>query len=361
MDYDQRRVALLRDLDDLSFLAINLEGSDAVTLFYLTGFTGEGALLLSHEEVLLLTDSRYTEQAKREAPRLPLYAVKQKYLSEIAEVINARAIKRLAFASKRLSHYVVTKLAELNGVKLVAREDPVAELRRVKTQQEIAKIRQAAHLTECAFEELLNQVKIGMNERELALKLEWLMREKGAEKPAFELIVASGENSALPHYHPYPGERQLQVGDLLLFDIGVRLDGYNSDMTRVVAIGEAPSWAREIYDLVLQASRAGLAAVKPGASGVEVDAAARNVIAHAGHKDHFGHGLGHGVGLEVHEGPSLSPMSEDILETGMVVTVEPGVYISGFGGVRIEELVVVTEEGCQVLTSFPCDRLIEVG
>lgn len=362
MNYDQRRESLLRNLNGLSFLVINLEGSDAVDLFYLTGFTGEGALLLSSEEALLLTDSRYTEQAKREVPSLPVHAVKKKYLPEIAEVIKACAIKGLAFASKRLSHYVVTKLGASNGVNLVPKEDPVAELRLVKTREEIAKIHEAARLTEDALQELLEQIKIGMSERELALKLEWIMREKGAEKPAFELIVAVGENSALPHYHPYPGDRKVQKGDLLLFDIGTRLDGYCSDMTRVVAVGQVPSpQAHEIYDLVLRANRAGLAAVKPGAAGVDIDAAARDVIAQAGHKDHFGHGLGHGVGLEVHEGPSLSPLSEDTLQTGMVVTVEPGVYLSGSFGVRIEELVAITEKGCEILTSFPCDRLIEVG
>ena len=361
MYYEQRRETLLRNLDDLAFLALNLEGSDAVSLFYLTGFTGEGALLLSSDETLLLTDSRYTEQVEREVPGLPVHEVKHKYLSELAEVIKARAIKKVTFATKRLSHYVVTKLGELDGVELVPKEDPVAELRRIKTKEEISKIREASCLTEKALQELLQQVKIGMNERELALELEWIMREKGAEKPAFELIVAVGENSALPHYRPYPGDREVREGDLLLFDIGTRFEGYCSDMTRTVVVGQASPQAREIYDVVLRANRAGLAVVRPGVSGVNVDAAAREIIAEAGHKDHFGHGLGHGVGLEVHEGPSLSPMSEDTLQAGMVVTVEPGIYLPGALGVRIEELVAITEEGCEVLTSFPCDRLIRVG
>ena len=361
MCHEQRRETLLRNLEGPAFLALNLEGSDAVSLFYLTGFTGEGALLLSSEEALLLTDSRYTEQAEREVPSLPVHEVKHKYLSELAEVIKARAIERVSFASKRLSHYVVTKLGEANEVDLVPREDPVAELRRFKTREEISKIHEASRLTEEALQELLKQVKIGVNERELALKLEWIMREKGAEKPAFELIVAVGENSALPHYRPYPGDREVREGDLLLFDIGTRFEGYCSDMTRTVVVGRASSQAREVYDVVLRANRAGLAAVKPGASGVDADSAARDIIAEAGHKDHFGHGLGHGVGLEVHEGPSLSPMSKDTLQAGMVVTVEPGVYLPGALGVRIEELVAITEEGCEVLTSFPCDRLLEVG
>jgi len=191
------------------------------------------------------------------------------------------------------------------------------------------------------------------------LRLEVIMRKNGAEKVAFDLIVAAGENSALPHYQP--GERTLRQGDLLLFDIGAQLDGYCSDMTRVFAVKEVSPQAREIYDLVLRTNQAGIKAIRAGASGVAVDTIARDVIAQAGHKEHFGHGLGHGVGLEVHEGPLLSPLSEDTLEPRMVVTMEPGVYLPGFGGVRIEDLLVVTKNGSEVLTNLPKDRLLEVG
>lgn len=359
IDYIKRRSTLLESLDADGFLVINLEGSDSVSMVYLTGFTGEGALLLSSKGALLLTDSRYTEQAGREVPSLSLEGVTGNYLDEVAAAVKERGIEQLALASRRMSHYQVERLRMLAEAELVPVEDPVGTFRRVKDAEEIARIREAIRLTEASLTDLLSEVRVGMSEQELALRLEFIMREKGAEKVAFDLVVAAGENSALPHYRP--GTRKLQAGDLLLFDIGARLDGYCSDVTRVFSVGEAPRRAREVYDLVLRANRAGVEAVKAGASTKGIDAVARDLIAAAGYKDHFGHGLGHGVGLEVHEGPRLSPLTEESLEPGMVVTVEPGVYLPGFGGVRIEDLVVVTQDGCEVLTAFPRDRLVEVG
>jgi len=359
IDYDKRRDALLESLDTDAFLIVNLEGSDSVSMFYLTGFTGEGALLLSAKEAFLMTDSRYTEQASREVPGLPVKEIKGDYLKEVTTILKARKLKRVAVSSKRMTYYVVEKLRELFGGEIIAFEDPVMALRRLKDPEEIARIREATRLTEASLTSLLGEIKIGVSERELALRLEVIMRKNGAEKIAFDLIVAAGENSALPHYQP--GERTLRQGDLLLFDIGAQLDGYCSDMTRVFAVKEVLSQAREIYELVLRANQAGIKAIRAGASGVAVDTVARDVIAQAGHKEHFGHGLGHGVGLEVHEGPRLSPLSKDTLQPGMTVTVEPGVYLPGFGGVRIEDLLVVTKNGSEVLTSLPKDRLIEVG
>jgi len=359
IDYDKRRDALLDSLDADAFLIVNLEGSDSVSMFYLTGFTGEGALLLSAKEASLMTDSRYTEQASREVPRLPVKEMKGDYLKEVAAMLKERKLKRVAVSSKRMTHYVVEKLHALFGGEIIAFEDPVMALRRLKDPEEIARIREATRLAEASLTALLGEIKIGVSERELALRLEVIMRKNGAEKVAFDLIVAAGDNSALPHYRP--GTRELRQGDLLLFDIGAQLDGYCSDMTRVFAVKEVLPQAREIYELVLRANQAGIKAIRAGASGVAVDTIARDVIAQAGHKEHFGHGLGHGVGLEVHEGPLLSPLSEDTLEPWMVVTMEPGVYLPGFGGVRIEDLLVVTKDGSEVLTSLPKDRLIEVG
>lgn len=326
---------------------------------YLTGFTGEGALLLSERGSLLLTDSRYTEQARREVPGLALKEVKGKYVAAVTTAVNELKVGRVAFAAKRMSHYWVQRLGEQADAELIALEDPVGSLRRVKKPEEIERIRRATKLAEAALTELLQKIEAGQSEQELALELEVIMRRSGAEKAAFDLIVAAGENSAHPHHRPK--KRRLQKGDLLLFDIGAQVDGYCCDLTRVFAVGEVPARALEIYGLVLRANRAAVAAVKAGASGKAVDAVARDMIDEAGYKEHFGHGLGHGVGLEVHEGPSLSSLSGDTLEAGMVVTVEPGVYLPGFGGIRIEDLVVVTKDGCEVLTSFPRDRLIEVG
>ena len=350
---------MLSDLDAGAFLIVNLEGSDLVSQRYLTGFTGEGALLLSERGSLLLTDSRYTEQARREVPGLAPKEVKGKYVAAVATAINELRVSRVAFAAKRMSHYWVQRLDEQAGAEMIALDDPVGGLRRVKHPEEMERIRRATKLAEAALTELLPKIEAGQSEQELALELELIMRRNGAEKAAFDLIVASGENSAHPHHRPQ--KRRLQKGDLLLFDIGAQVDGYCCDLTRVFAVGEAPARALKIYGLVLRANRAGVAAVKAGASGKAVDAVARQVIDEGGHKEHFGHGVGHGVGLEVHEAPSLSSVSEDTLETGMVVTVEPGVYLPGFGGIRIEDLVVVTKDGCEVLTSFPRDRLIEVG
>lgn len=359
MNYEKRHTALLSDLKADAFLVLNIEGSDHISLFYLTGFTGEGALLVTREEVLLITDSRYTEQAKREAPELLLVRVDGPYLKQVATICRERRISQVAFASARMSHSTVLKLRDLFKGELIALPDPIANLRLIKEPEEIEKIRAAVRLTENSFTELMKEIRVGVSERELALRLEFIMREKGAEKVSFDLIVAAGENSALPHYQP--GTRRIKEGDLLLFDIGVQLNGYCSDMTRVLSIGKIPVQLREIYDLVLAANKAGIAAVRAGEKGVAIDAIARDLIAQAGHKEHFGHGLGHGVGLEVHEGPRLSPLSNDTLQAEMTVTVEPGVYLPGLGGVRIEDLVVVTEEGCEVLTSLPKDRLIEVG
>jgi len=359
VDYESRRGFLFDSLDADAFLLVNLEGSDRANMLYLTGFTGEGVLLMTRQEETLLTDSRYTEQADREVPTLTRKAVTGRYVEDVAAMISKEKVGRVAFASKRMSHYWVRQLTAHTKAELVSLEDPVARLRTVKGPEEIDRIREATRLTESSLQALLATCKVGASERELAWQLEIIMHEKGAEKVAFDLIVAAGENSALPHYRP--GTRRIKEGDLLLFDIGAQVDGYCSDITRVFAVGKPTARARTIYDLVLHANRAGIAAVRAGTNGKTVDATARAVIAEGGHKDHFGHGLGHGVGLEVHEGPQLSPLSTDTLEPGMLVTVEPGLYLPGFGGVRIEDLVVVTEDGCQVLTRFPRERLIEVG
>jgi Xaa-Pro aminopeptidase len=359
MGFAQRRNRLLDQIETEAFLVVNREGSDAASLYYLTGFSGEGALLLTGDDALLLTDSRYTEQATREAPALPLQETKKSYIDEAAQAAKERGLRRLSFAAERISHRSALKLGEAFDGTLVASEDPVAVLRKVKDSEEIARIRRATQLTEEALSALQKEIRVGMTESALALRLEFLMREMGAQRTAFDLIVAAGENAALPHYQP--GDRTLERGDLLLFDIGARADRYCSDMTRVFAVGEPSPQLRQVYETVLRANQAGIAAVAAGRSGVEVDAAARDVIAQAGHAEHFGHGLGHGVGLEVHEGPGLSPRSTDTLASGMTVTVEPGIYLPGVGGVRIEDLVVVTAQGCDILTSFPKDDLLVVG
>ncbi len=350
-NYGKRRHELIEQIEERAFLAFNLEGSDQVTVTYLTGFTGEGALLVSKTETVLLTDSRYTEQAKRQIPDLAVEEVEGKYLDAIINAITERELSSLAISSNRTTHYVARRLEQQADADLIAHRDLVAKLRLIKDEHEISAIKEAVTLTEEALTEWIHHIQEGMSERDLSLELEFIMRRNGADSTAFDLIIAAGDNSALPHYSP--STNTLQKGDLLLCDIGVKLNGYCSDMTRVFSIGKPLKKARQIYDTVLSANRAGISAIKPGASCKEVDTRARSIISDAGYGKHFGHGLGHGVGMEVHELPRLSSISEDVLQAGMVVTVEPGIYLPGFGGVRIEDLVVVTEDGCEQLTSFP--------
>ncbi len=356
-----RRRALLQSLEGKAFIAYNYEHSDYATLRYLTGFTGEGTLVLSGEDGILLTDSRYTEQAKREVGGLRIQECRDWMAKDAAAQLLARQLPKVAFAARRASYSWYDALRKLGSFELVDVPDPTNELRAVKSAEEIDALRRAAALADAALDALLPEIRFGMDEAEIALRLEWRMREAGSDGAAFATNVSAGENSALNHYNPAMGRRPVQEGDLLLFDFGACVDGYRSDLTRTVVVGRPAKQAVEIYDLVLEANKVGIAAVAAGKTGIEVDAVARKVIVDAGYGERFGHGLGHGIGLEVHERPSLSVLSKDTLVAGMVATVEPGIYIPGFGGVRIEDDVVVTETGCEVLTSFPKDRLIEVG
>jgi Xaa-Pro aminopeptidase len=226
----------------------------------------------------------------------------------------------------------------------------VERIRAVKDAEEIRRIRTAAQLADAAFERIIRDGLIGRTEREVAVALEHDMRERGARRPSFDSIIAAGPHGALPHAQPR--DMPIRSGELVVIDWGAELDGYCSDCTRTVAAGEPSDEAREIYELVLSAQLAGLKDVRAGRPGREVDAVARRVIEAAGHGDEFGHGLGHGVGLEVHEAPRLSQRSDDTLVPGNIVTVEPGVYVPGRFGVRIEDLVHVTEEGCEVLNGL---------
>lgn len=356
-----RRKALIESLGGKAFIAYNYEQSDRATLRYLAGFTGEGTLIVSAADAILLVDSRYTEQAKREVGDLAVRECRDWMGKEAAAEIVSRKLETVAFAARRATYSWYDGLRKLGGFQLVDVPDPTNDLRAVKTTDEVDKLRQAAKLADDALTKLVPEICAGANEADIALRLEWLMREAGSEGVGFETNVSAGENSALNHYNPALGRRELRRGDLLLFDFGACVDGYRSDITRTLSVGRPTNQAVEIYSLVLQANLAGIAAVAAGKTGVEIDAAARKVITDAGYGERFGHGLGHGIGLEVHERPGLSTLSKDTLVEGMVTTVEPGIYIPGFGGVRIEDDVVVTANGCEVITAFPKDRLIEVG
>ena len=318
---------------------------------YLTGFTGTNGVCICGPGVrLFLTDFRYTERAAAEVGGWETLTIADDWLGGIAERLEGRVGFEDEQMAVRTLERLKAKLAE--GVEAVPAGGLVEQLRRVKDEGELAAIAEASKLADEVWTWSVEGGLAGRSEREVARAAEARIRELGGD-PSFPAIVAAGPNGALPHAEP--GEREIGRGDLVVFDMGARLDGYCSDGTRTYATGEPGEAARAVYDAVLRAQLASLEAVRDGVRGEDVDKVAREVIAAAGHGDRFGHGLGHGVGLEVHEGPRLSARSEDVLAPGEVVTVEPGIYLPGELGVRIEDLVVVTEGGYDNLSSLPKD------
>jgi len=315
---------------------------------YLTGFTGSNgqAVVAADGSAAFLTDGRYDEQSSHEVPDLPRTAYTEGYPRPLVDACRTLGATRAAFERRGLTYAGWERLSELaDGLELVAADDPVERLRRAKDGEEVELIGRAQGFADQAFEKVVlnGGLRAGVTERVLARELEDAMLDAGADDRAFESIVAFGELAAEPHHHLT--DRELVRGDMVKLDFGAVSGGYHSDMTRTVAFGQPDPRLRELRDLVAEAQRAGVEAVRPGASSVEVDAAARSVIAAAGHGDAFPHGLGHGVGLEIHEDPFLRWDTGEELVVGMVVTIEPGVYIPGLGGVRIEDMVEVTADG----------------
>jgi Xaa-Pro aminopeptidase len=356
MDRANRLAALLAERELDALLVTNL-----VNVRWLTGFTGSNGLALvnadpSHPQQLFLTDFRYLTQSAEQLDA----GWRREIAAEILPAAAAALVGpgddstiRLGFDDASLSVKDHGTLARRLGenVELVAAGGLVEQLRAIKDAGELDKIRAAAKLADAALTEVLGRGLVGRTERDVALDLEVTMRKAGAEAASFPPIVAAGEHSALPH--AVPRDVAIPAGTLVTIDWGAQLDGYASDCTRTYATGELDPRDREVYEVVLRAQETSLAAVRAGAGGREVDAVAREIITAAGHGEHFGHGLGHGVGAEVHEGPRLSQRSDSTLATGQVVTVEPGVYVPGAVGVRIEDLAIVTDDGCEVLTGLP--------
>ncbi len=320
---------------------------------YLSGFTGSaGILVITAERAVMATDFRYYEQVGREAPGFELAKITTRVSDLLPEVLADLGVKRLGFESQHLTVEQLNTLSKATeGVEWLPLENAVEKIRAVKDQDEIDALRRSAALNDAAFAHLLDVIKPGMTEREAAWEIEAYMRSHGASKVAFDLIVAAGPNGALPHARP--GDQAIQPGAPVVVDIGCVLDGYCSDMTRTFCLGEPSSRYLEVWNLVLQAQEAAKAVVRAGATGVEADAAARDLIAEAGYGDYFGHGLGHGVGLAVHEGPRAGRLSEDTFEAGMSLTIEPGIYLPGEFGVRIEDLVIIGQDGIEILSNTP--------
>jgi Xaa-Pro aminopeptidase len=330
--------------------------TDLVNLRYVTGFTGSNGMAIVGRDVRrFITDFRYVEQAAQQVDGFDREQGPQDFVSALEEGWPEGSL-RLGFEDQHVSVRRHARLREVlpERVELVPAGGVVESLRAVKDAEEIERIAEAARLADDVYALLREQGLVGRTEREVAFALETEMRRRGAE-PSFSSIVASGERGALPHAEPT--DEAIPRGTLVTLDIGARLDGYCSDGTRTWATGELPGDLAEAYELVRRAQAESLAAVRPGVEGREVDAVARDIIEAAGHGEHFGHGLGHGVGLEVHEGPRLARTAEARLEAGNVVTVEPGVYLPGRGGVRIEDLVVVTEDGHRVLSGTSKDLI----
>jgi Xaa-Pro aminopeptidase len=323
--------------------------TNLVNVRYLTGFSGtNGACICGPRDRAFLTDFRYIERAASEIGGWELVAVSAEWTTGLAERLEGRCGFEDQHVSVRELRELTEKAAE--GAELVPAGGLPEKLRRVKDDDELRAIAEAAILADEVYEWTLEQGLEGKTEIDVARSAQARMRELGGE-PSFPPIVAAGPNAAMPHAEP--GEREIQSGDLVIFDMGAELNGYCSDCTRTFAVGNPRGEGPEIYELVREAQAAALKAVATGKSGKEIDSVARKIIADAGHGDHFGHGLGHGVGLEVHEAPRLSQRSEDDLESGEVVTVEPGVYVPARLGVRIEDLVVVTDDGHDNLSSLP--------
>jgi Xaa-Pro aminopeptidase len=329
--------------------------TDLVNVRWLTGFTGSsGAAVVGREGVRrFVTDFRYLTQSAEQLHPSWEREIAVDLLAGVVKGLPSSGDVRLAFEDAHMSVKDHAKLAGMlrAGIELEPAGDAVQALRAVKDEAELEAIRAAARLADDALTEVLERGLVGRTEHEVALDLEFTMRRMGAEAVSFPPIVAAGEHGALPH--AVPREVPIPAGTMCVIDWGAQLDGYASDCTRTYATGEVDPRDGEVYALVLRAQEAALEAVRPGPTGREVDAVARAIIDAAGHAEHFGHGLGHGVGLAVHEGPRLSKQGETALAEGMVVTVEPGVYVPGAVGVRIEDLVIVTEEGAEVVSSLP--------
>jgi Xaa-Pro aminopeptidase len=336
--------------------------TDLVNVRYLTGFTGSNAGLLVFGGVnppVLATDSRYRTQAGRQAPDLEV-AIERACGRHLAHRAVAAGSLRIGFESHVVTVDGYDSLCQAldsdsptPGARLVRASGLVESLREVKDDGEVALLRTACQAADAALASLVSGggLRPGRTERAVARELESHMLDHGADAPSFETIVAAGANSAVPHHRPTDAE--LGAGDFVKIDFGALVGGYHSDMTRTFVLGAAADWQRETYELVLAAQRAGLAALEPGADLAGIDGAARRVIDAAGFAENFGHGLGHGVGLQIHEAPGINAAAVGVLQAGSVVTVEPGVYLPGRGGVRIEDTVLVTEKGTESLSRFP--------
>ena len=328
---------------------------------YMSGFGGSaGSLFITAERAVLLVDFRYVERATQEAPDFEVVrANPSAFMELLSSLLSESGSDKLGFESAHVTHAEYAAWTEkMPASSLVPTKGLVEGLRMFKSADELAAIREAVRIADGAYDHLKRTIRPGMTEKQIAWDLEVWMRTHGAEGIAFPFIVASGPNGAMPH--ALASDREIREGESVTVDMGATVRGYNSDITRTFCLGHADEQFHKIYDIVLHAQETTERSLKPGVSGKEGDACARDIIAAAGYGEQFGHGLGHGVGLAVHEGPGLGLLSTDTLAPQQVATVEPGIYIPGWGGVRIEDMVLITEDGTEVLTQATKDRVIPI-
>jgi Xaa-Pro aminopeptidase len=361
----KKRIAILReeilktDIDTIIIL------SDENRM-YLSGYTGEdgrydesaGALIITADDLILACDSRYNTQAEKEVPFFSVVCYEKSFATELPEILKSIKALKVGFEAERLTfkHYE-TIMEEIKkaglDVKIGSDNNLLKNIRLKKDEHEVSMIKKALKISEDSFLQLKKILKPGMTEKESAWAFEKLMRENGADSLSFDVIAACGENSALPH--AIPGDRQIAENEPLLFDFGVRLNGYCSDTTRTLIMGQTTDEFEKIYNIVFAAQKMATEHIKPGIKASKIDKIARDYIDSTEYKGKFGHGLGHGVGIVIHESPRLSKFDDSLLEPGMIVTVEPGIYIPEWGGIRLENMVEVTEDGANVLNTLNYD------
>ena len=332
--------------------------TDLINLAYISGFKGTaGKAVVTKQDAFLITDFRYTEQAKQQAKHFTVIQYEKNIENTLKEVICQAKAEKVGFEKDIVTYEQYYKYkSTLSNISLIPTKGMIAGLRKQKEADELDKIRKAVSIGDKAFSNILKQIKPGVSEEFIALALEYDMRQMGATSVSFDIIVASGHHSALPHAKP--SNKVLTAGDLVVFDFGCVYEGYCSDMTRTVGIGHLTEEKQKIYDTVLEAQQAVLQKLKANMAAKDADTVARKVIKQAGYGKYFGHGLGHGVGLQVHEAPRMSPLSEDVLLEDMVVTVEPGIYVPTIGGVRIEDMVRITKKGIENFTKSSKELII---
>ena len=351
------RINKLRNLrEEKEFDAIMITSKK--NRFYFSNFTGTaGTILITNSDNYFITDFRYMDQAKEQTEGFEIIEISKNKNKNLIKFLNDHNLKNIGFEDGDLSYKQYQELSNIDSdIEYSPLSDEINEYRKIKDDEEVDTIKEAIKITEKAFKKIITYIEPGMKEREVAAELEYYLRKLGGEGPSFDFIIASGKRSALPH--GVASDKTIETGDFITLDFGTYYKGYCSDMTRTIVVGEPEEKQVEIYNIVLKAHLEVIDKIKPGMTGQEADQIARKIIEEAGYGDNFGHGLGHGLGIEVHEAPRLSTTSEEVLKPGMIVTDEPGIYIPGWGGVRIEDDLVITEDGCNSLNKSNKELII---